>query len=218
MQIKLPRHYWMPMDLAWWTRKPPKAKNWEKMFVTPKTIEAVMTVPDNTVTTVHPIKRTMAGNSRPVRRRSREVAALALLRKCWICSPWPTGKNRARAASPDDPLKFYKDRDPRFYRTFAFNGCVWLHQASTAYPVWTYQWFKDQAAVTGAVTKEGSGFAEYAGHVLTGIYVRKRSDPRCRIHRNRQICPFRFTVYRDQICRSSVLNPRGIRSRYQQIG
>ncbi|MCD8166115.1 MAG: RagB/SusD family nutrient uptake outer membrane protein [Bacteroides sp.] len=32
-----------------------------------------------------------------------------------------------------DPEKFYRNRDPRFYRTFAFSGCRWVNT-----PIWLY--------------------------------------------------------------------------------
>lgn len=34
-----------------------------------------------------------------------------------------------------DPIKFYRDRDPRFYRTFAFSGCEW---PGTTKQIWLY--------------------------------------------------------------------------------
>lgn len=45
-----------------------------------------------------------------------------------------------------DEFLFFKDRDPRFYRTFAFSGYSWKH-SKTANPVasaiWSYSWLKD---------------------------------------------------------------------------
>jgi hypothetical protein len=153
-----------------------KAKEWEKMFVAPKSIESVMTVLNNTVTTDSYKKNNGWENSA----RPKELqggGGYGATAEMVDLFPMADGKRPGQSTFTYDPLKFYKNRDPRFYRTFAFNGCVWPYGANTTYAVWTYQWFKDQAAVTAAVTKEGSGFAEYAGHVLTGIYLRKRSDP-----------------------------------------
>jgi hypothetical protein len=153
-----------------------RAKEWEKMFVTPKTSEAVMTVLNNTVTTDSYKKNNGWENSaRP--KDLQGGGGYGATSEMVDLFPMADGKRPGKSSFTYDPLKFYKDRDPRFYRTFAFNGCVWPYGANTTYSVWTYQWFKDQAAVTAAVTKEGSGFAEYAGHVNTGIYLRKRSDP-----------------------------------------
>jgi starch-binding outer membrane protein, SusD/RagB family len=152
------------------------AKDWEKMFVTPKTTEAVMTVLNNTVTTDSYKKNNGWENSA----RPKELqggGGFAATSEMLDLFPMADGKRPGQSSFTYDPLKFYKDRDPRFYRTFAFNGCIWPYGGNTTYGVWTYQWFKDDAAVAAATTKEGSGFAEYAGHVNSGIYVRKRTDP-----------------------------------------
>jgi len=153
-----------------------RAKDWEKMFVTTKTTEAVMTVLNNNVTTDSYKKNNGWENSA----RPKEVqggGGFGATAEMLDLFPMADGKRPGKSTYTYDPLKFYKNRDPRFYRTYAFNGCVWPYAANTSYTVWTYQWFKDQAAVTAATTKEGSGFAEYAGHVNSGIYLRKRTDP-----------------------------------------
>src|SRR5690606_21608737 len=38
--------------------------------------------------------------------------------------------------------KFYKDRDPRFYKTFAYNGSIWPYNENSNYKIWTYVWKK----------------------------------------------------------------------------
>jgi hypothetical protein len=153
-----------------------RAKEWEKMFVTPKTTEAVMTVLNNTVSTDSYKKNNGWENSaRP--KNLLGGGGYGATAEMLDLFPMADGKRPGQSTFTYDPLKFYKDRDPRFYRTFAFNGGVWPYGGNTTYTVWSYQWFKDQAAVTAATTKEGSGFAEYEGHVNTGIYLRKRTDP-----------------------------------------
>lgn len=46
-----------------------------------------------------------------------------------------------------DPLAFFIDRDPRFYRTFAFSGCVWPYIDKTTQTindtVWAYRYLYD---------------------------------------------------------------------------
>ena len=153
-----------------------RAKDWEKMFVTPKTTEAVITVLHNNVTTDSYKKNNGWENSA----RQKDLqggGGYGATAEMLDLFPMADGKRPGKSAFIYDPLKFYKDRDPRFYRTFAFNGEVWPYAGNTGNTVWSYQWFKDQAAVNGATAKEGAGFAEYSGHVLTGIYVRKRTDP-----------------------------------------
>lgn len=46
-----------------------------------------------------------------------------------------------------NPERFFLNRDPRFYRTFAFSGCKWPYYEDEESVVWTYGW----------VTKEASG-------------------------------------------------------------
>ncbi|HWS01194.1 MAG TPA: RagB/SusD family nutrient uptake outer membrane protein, partial [Prolixibacteraceae bacterium] len=138
--------------------------------------EAVMTVLHNNVTTDSYKKNNGWENSA----RQKELqggGGYGATAEMLDIFPMADGKHPGQSSYTYDPLKFYKDRDPRFYRTFAFNGLVWPYAGNTLNTVWSYQWFKDQAAVNGATTKEGSGFAEYSGHVLSGIYVRKRTDP-----------------------------------------
>lgn len=68
--------------------------------------------------------------------------------------------------------KFYKNRDPRFYRTFAFNGCVWPYKENASFTLWTYRWYKDDKT-TG---EDQSGIsALYQGANNTDIFVRKGS-------------------------------------------
>jgi hypothetical protein len=153
-----------------------RAKAWEGMFVSTKSTEAVMTVLSNTVTDDQ-FKR---NNGWENAARPKEVSAgggYAATAEMLDLFPMADGKRSGTSTYVYDPLKFYKNRDPRFYRTFAFNGVIWPYSADKTYAVWTYQWFKDAAALASAATKEGSGFAEYLGHVNSGVYVRKRTDP-----------------------------------------
>lgn len=152
-----------------------RAENWEKMFVTPKTSEAVITVLHNTVSTDSYKKNNgWEQNARP--KEAQGGGGYGATAEMVDLFPMKDGKRPGESTDfTYDPLKFYKDRDPRFYRTFAFNGVVWPFKQETAYTVWSYQWFKDEAAFNSG--KEGSGFAEYAGRVNTGVYVRKRTNP-----------------------------------------
>lgn len=83
--------------------------------------------------------------------------------------PMADGKKPSESSLSYDPLKFYKDRDPRFYRTFAFNGVCWPYNTNKTYTVWNYQWFKDAAA---AVEGKPGNSALYDGDVSSSIFVR----------------------------------------------
>nr|WP_288834241.1 RagB/SusD family nutrient uptake outer membrane protein [uncultured Flavobacterium sp.] len=69
-----------------------------------------------------------------------------------------------------NPVLFYKNRDPRFYKTFAYNGSTWKHAENTNFRQWTYSW-----TASGAVTPTTipNRFTETAGTNSTGIYLRK---------------------------------------------
>lgn len=87
-------------------------------------------------------------------------------------------------------LKFYENRDPRFYRTFAFPGMYWRFEGNplawqgtipsnavyngSNYVLWNYSWY-------GNATKQAdpniSGFgADMLGQNYRGVYIRKRSN------------------------------------------
>lgn len=52
--------------------------------------------------------------------------------------PMADGK-RPTAATYND-FTFFVNRDPRFYRTFAFSGVRWPYKENTTSVVWTYRW------------------------------------------------------------------------------
>ena len=83
----------------------------------------------------------------------------------------------------------YMNRDPRFYRTFAFPGFRWAYQGDATqadannpsynggknYVLWNYVWFVDQK--DEADIESGNSYA--ADNLLgskAGVYVRKKSD------------------------------------------
>jgi len=88
-----------------------------------------------------------------------------------------------------DPLKFYENRDPRFYRSFAFPGIYWRFEGNpllwpdvsslavypgSDYVLWNYAWYGDAGRQTDANL---SGFgADMLGQNYKGVYVRKRSN------------------------------------------
>ena len=115
--------------------------------------------------------------------------------------PMKDGKIPTAAAGPDSKLKTsqyvyerdypFMNRDPRFYRTFAFPGVRWAFDGDPTngestnhnksynngkdYELWNYVWYtnlNDQGNVEGG-TKYG---ADNLLQTARGIYVRKRSD------------------------------------------
>ncbi len=90
--------------------------------------------------------------------------------------------------------KFFMNRDPRFYRTFAFPGVEWQfnsgdvdfsgetmvnlcpsrYKSGNDYELWNYCWYATEAERDDA---NKSGFAaDMLGTKNRGIYVRKRSN------------------------------------------
>ncbi len=101
--------------------------------------------------------------------------------------PMMDGKKPGESEYTYSKEMFMLDRDPRFYRTFAFPGVYWsfngdptsLGTASypfkgTAYALWNYSWYAN-AADRADETK--SGFSGGGlGTEYKGVYIRKRSD------------------------------------------
>lgn len=67
--------------------------------------------------------------------------------------------------------KFYKDRDPRFYKTFAYNGAIWPYKDDANFKVWSYTWKKKATDANPTATTETRGANS------SGIYLRKASNP-----------------------------------------
>lgn len=64
---------------------------------------------------------------------------------------------------------FYKNRDPRFDQTIAYNGCLWPLLGNTSYRLWTYYYYTD---AKGTVNKSTESSAS-----TTGFYLRKGINP-----------------------------------------
>ena len=83
----------------------------------------------------------------------------------------------------------YMNRDPRFYRTFAFPGFRWAYSgdatqreghnpsynAGKDYVVWNYKWYVDESAA-GDPENGNSYSADNLYTSNVGVYVRKKSD------------------------------------------
>jgi hypothetical protein len=81
--------------------------------------------------------------------------------------PMKDGKQAGQSTYTYDLKKFYKNRDPRFYKTFAYNGALWPYQANANFRIWTYRWHANATATTPAST------TELRGTNNSGIYLRK---------------------------------------------
>ena len=101
--------------------------------------------------------------------------------------PMADGKRAGESAYTYDKQCFFLNRDPRFYRTFAFPGVRWAfandpRNADNMYPyngpdyvLWNYVWYasaEDRDNVESGTNFGPDGLMSNA----KGIYVRKRSD------------------------------------------
>ncbi|WP_308990998.1 RagB/SusD family nutrient uptake outer membrane protein [Mariniflexile litorale] len=68
-----------------------------------------------------------------------------------------------------DLTDFYKDRDPRFYHSFAYNGSVWPYKENSSYTQWTYRW---NSATAGTLNKSTENNPN-----ASGIYLKKFTNP-----------------------------------------
>lgn len=114
--------------------------------------------------------------------------------------PMSDGKIPEGSSITYDKKKFWLNRDPRFYRTFAFPGTEWqfnegavdlkeealagivpadLYPTGSKYQLWSYQWNDNSSDLTSITTSSG-----YWADLLSGstdkasgnsVYVRKRT-------------------------------------------
>lgn len=71
---------------------------------------------------------------------------------------------------PYDPVHFFDNRDPRFYQTIAYNGCLWPLEGNPNNRLWTYYYFTNS-------TNTAAKSTEAVGASATGFYCRKGVDP-----------------------------------------
>lgn len=85
--------------------------------------------------------------------------------------PMKDGKMPGTSTYSYDASKFYKDRDPRFYKTFAFNGAIWPYKQNSSYKMWSYRWWKNTSEAKPSWT------TEKLGANTSGIYIAKATSP-----------------------------------------
>jgi len=89
--------------------------------------------------------------------------------------PMKDGKMPGESTYAYDANKFYKNRDPRFYKTFVYNGAAWPYVSANGsvpgYKQWTYVWKKT------ATASSYNASTETKGGNASGIYLCKASNP-----------------------------------------
>ncbi|MBD0823769.1 RagB/SusD family nutrient uptake outer membrane protein [Aestuariibaculum marinum] len=74
--------------------------------------------------------------------------------------------SKPTAANGYDEFLFFVDRDPRFYRTFAFSGSKWGYKDNADETVWAYRWLDDT----------DTAYYSDNNQVSSPVFVRKMSD------------------------------------------
>lgn len=69
---------------------------------------------------------------------------------------------------------FYKNRDPRFYKTFVYSGAPWPHAEEPTFKQFSYHWFRTAPA---NATVLPTGVTETLGTVNTNLYIGKATNP-----------------------------------------
>ncbi|HYH56572.1 MAG TPA: RagB/SusD family nutrient uptake outer membrane protein, partial [Anseongella sp.] len=119
--------------------------------------------------------QTQRNNGWEAAARSEELlgeAAISPTRQMLDAFPMKDGKQPGDASSAYtyDPGKFYKDRDPRFYKTFVYNGALWPYGGNSQFRQWTYYWHSEEDAENPDESTEDDPND-------SGIYLRKATDP-----------------------------------------
>lgn len=148
------------------------AQAWENMwFQETDNPEGVIVFVFNTVSS----DQTQRNNGWEKACRSKEISgsgSISPTKQMVDAFPMKDGKRPGdpTSAYTYDPNKFYKNRDPRFYKTFVYNGAKWPYSGASNYRQWTYYWYsKDQANPDKPTETMGAN--------ASGIYLRKANDP-----------------------------------------
>ena len=149
------------------------AKAWENMwFQQVDNPEAVIVYGFNNITA----DQTQRNNGWEQAARSKQVlggGSVSPTKQIVDAFPMKDGKMPGDPTSTYayDAKKFYKNRDPRFYKTFAYNGAVWPYAGANNFRQWTYYWHTNASATTPNKS------TETAGANASGIYLRKATNP-----------------------------------------
>lgn len=149
------------------------ADNWETMWHTPaiENPEGVIVTVFNSVTADQTQRNNGWENAiRP--KQALGAGSISPTKQMVDAFPMKDGKmpGDPTGAYTYDPKKFYKNRDPRFAKTFAYNGQVWPYSGAATFRVWTYMWYNNASQTTP------NRNTETAGPNSSGIYVRKASS------------------------------------------
>ena len=147
---------------------------WDEMWLTEVgNPEAVMIYGYNNVTT----EDLDFWNGQEWTSRSRDAGGFPFLiptKNIMDFFPMADGKPIGESPNYDyDLQKFYKNRDPRFYATFAYNGSRWPYEENQDFIQWEYRWYNEGDDLSENIPPEVTG----DGFKPAGIYIKKWTDP-----------------------------------------
>ncbi|WP_321425964.1 RagB/SusD family nutrient uptake outer membrane protein [uncultured Bacteroides sp.] len=143
------------------------AKDWSNMFLVDNTFckEAIMVKllsPNTTVAENNSWEKTI--------RLSNQGGSGGLKAPKEMIDLFPMADgSRPTVANGYNDFKFFLNRDPRFYRTFAFSGCKWGYKSNPTATVWGYRW---QYTASG---KTAFGYSDN-NDVNSPAFVRKMTN------------------------------------------
>lgn len=121
-------------------------------------------------------ERTRKNNHWEHATRSKEIegnGAISPTKQLVDAFPMKDGKFPGESSYTYDDQKFYKNRDPRFYKTFVYNGARWPYREDSDFIQWTYRWYDTKADMTGNPNQT----TERRGANASGIYLSKATNP-----------------------------------------
>ena len=110
--------------------------------------------------------------------RPREISgagSIAPTKQVLDAFPMKDGKMPGKSSYSYSLKTFYKNRDPRFYQTFAYNGSLWPYNENSNFRVWNYSWFADEAQAEKGIPNK---YTETKGQSNSGLYVKKATNPK----------------------------------------
>lgn len=168
------------------------ASGWAKMFADYQSPEAVFVTLYNTVKSSPGTSYNKNnGWENSIRPKNAGGGGKSTTAQMVDLFPMADGKKPGESKYPYDEKCFFLNRDPRFYRTFAFPGVKWAfngdptplnsNPAIPAYPyqgsdyvLWNYAWYSD---ATEQKADNQTGYAtDGLGTSNASIYIRKRTD------------------------------------------
>jgi hypothetical protein len=148
---------------------------WENMwFVEANNPEAVIVYGFNNSTSSNVLRN----NGWEKACRSKTLGGSGLSATKQIMDAFPMKDGKAPGVSTTYPYSlqtFYKNRDPRFYKTFIYSGALWAYAEDASYKQFSYHWYK-KAPSDATVLPDA--FTETLGTTSSNVYLRKALNPK----------------------------------------